>query len=77
MRWHTERNSFAGGNDFNFQCVALEMLEDHPCGDVIQEHVYTSRELKNEIEAENQPHSKTQERIQFQKANLRVSQIHI
>ena len=31
---------------FNFQCVALEMLEGHPCSDVIQEYVYTSLELK-------------------------------
>ena len=31
---------------FYFQCVALEMLEGHPCRDVIQEYVYTSLELK-------------------------------
>ena len=31
---------------FSFQCAALEMLEGHPCGNVIQEYVYTGLELK-------------------------------
>ena len=35
------------------------------------------RELKNDIEAKNQFPLKTQKRIHFQKANLRVSQTHI
>ena len=42
---------------FSFQCVALEMLEGHPCGNIIQEYVYTSLELKTEKAMA--PHSST------------------
>lgn len=45
---YRERISFAEGNDFDFQHIALEMLEGCSCGDIIQEHVYTSLEHKND-----------------------------